>query len=196
MKSILSNFGILKGMRKNNSKTDFVLKRINGRKVAFFIDNANWFYPQKELGWRISFTKLRAFLEEICQIKITNLYAGTPLDQADRQKFDRFCQAVKKSGFKVVTKPLKKIMVDRKNQKFEYKCNFDVEIALDVARVIDKIDLIIIGSGDSDFLEIKKFALEHKKAFLVICFEKGVAWEMRQGHHLFLEDIRKEVEQK
>ena len=37
--------------------------------------------------------------------------------------------------------------------------NFDVEIALDVARNIRKLDIIMIGSGDSDFIAVREFAL-------------------------------------
>ncbi len=179
-----------------NTKTRTVLQRTRGKKIGLFVDNANWFYPQKELNWRISFRKLRSFLREYYTIEILKIYAGTPLDEQDRTAFRRFCQAVKKTGFIIQTKPLKKIWQDRERKEFVYKCNFDVEIALDVARQIDEIDLVVIGSGDSDFLEIKRFASEYKKGFLALCFEKGVAWEMRKNYHLFLEDLRDFLEQK
>ena len=76
-----------------------------------------------------------------------------------------------------------------------YKCNFDVEIALDVARCIVDLDAVVIGSGDSDFLEIKKFCLENNKQFLALCFRNGVAWEIRRCHHIFLDDIKELIEQ-
>lgn len=128
---------------KMNSKIKQILDKTKNKSVGIFIDNANWFYPQKELKRKISFTK-----------------------------------------------PLKKIWLDKEKTKFDYKCNFDVEIALDVARNMDKIDLVMIGSGDSDFLEVKKFTFEHQKGFLVLCFEKGVAWEVRKNYHVFLEDLQ------
>ena len=65
-----------------------------------------------------------------------------------------------------------------------------VEISLDVARHIKLLDLVMIGSGDSDFLAVRDFALENKKGFIALCFEKGVAWEIRRGYHIFLEDIK------
>ena len=55
--------------------------------------------------------------------------------------------------------------------------------------------MIIIGSGDSDFLEAKNFVIENKKGFMVLCFEKGVAWEMRKLHHIFLEDLKDIIKQ-
>lgn len=164
--------------------------------VGLFIDNANWFYPQKELGWRISYEHLKKFLSSYFDLSLMAVYAGTPLDDADKIKFDAFCQFLRKQGLKIKTKPLKKIWIDRKLGKFEHKCNFDVEIALDVAREVSKLDLIMVGSGDSDFLEISRFAIENKKKFWILCFERGVSWEMRKLPHIFFEDIKAEVAQK
>lgn len=172
-----------------------LLEKTKGSRVGLFIDNSNWFYPQKELGWKISFSKLKNFLEDHYKLKVLNLYVGTPLDNLDHKKFKGFENKLKSLGFDVKTKPLKKIWLDRDHKKFVHKCNFDVEISLDVARTIKDLDLIIMGSGDSDFLAVKDFALENKKNFIVLCFEKGVSWEMRKGYHIFLEDIKELIEQ-
>lgn len=173
-----------------------MLDKTKGGSIGLFIDNANWFYPQQELGWRISFSKLKECLEGYYNLKVLKIYAGTPLDTKDKKAFDRFRRAVEKVGFALVTKPLKKIWLDKARTKFEYKCNFDVEIALDTARHIDEVDLVMIGSGDSDFLEIKNFAFQQEKAFIALCFEKGVAWEIRKNYHIFLEGLREYIEQR
>ena len=102
-------------------------------------------------------------MEEYYTIVVGKIYAGTPLTQEDQTSFDRFGQAVVKSDFELITKPLKKIWIDRASGKFVHKCNFDVEIAIDVARHVHEIDMVIIGSGDSDFLEIHNFAKERTK---------------------------------
>jgi len=52
------------------------------------------------------------------------------------------------------------------------------------------LDLLIIVSGDSDFIEAKNFCLEKRKSFLMMCFEKRVAWEIKRIHHIFFEDIK------
>ena len=146
-----------------NEKAKRLLGYTTGKNIGLFIDNANWFYPQKELGWRISFSKLRKFLEKYYKISVANIYAGTPIKKEDGESFGGFKLAVERHGYSVITKPLKKIWLNRAQGEFVYKCNFDVEIALDISRVIDKLDIVIIGSGDSDFLEVKNFALERKK---------------------------------
>ena len=177
-------------MKYMNQKIQKVLGELKGKRIGCFIDNANWFYPQRELGWRVSFRKLTSLFEDCSQSLVSRIYAGTPLISNDRKKFLEFSHTVEEIGFTLITKPLKKIWIDNPKTTFQYKCNFDVEIALDVARTIDQIDCVIIGSGDSDFLEVKRFALERKKKFIVLCFEQGVSWEMRKCHRIFLEGIQ------
>lgn len=172
-----------------------ILEKTKGKKIGLFVDNANWFYPQKELGWDVDFRKLVIFLEKYYKVVLLKLYAGTPLDLVQKRRFSKFVDVLRDIGFEVETKPLKKIWLDRKRGEFIYKCNFDVEIALDVARNISKLELVMIGSGDSDFLAIRDFVFEKKKGFIALCFEKGVAWEVRKSYHIFLEDVRNKIEE-
>jgi len=58
-----------------------------GKKIGLFIDNANWFYPQKELGWDIDFERLLTFLKKYYKIEALKLYAGTPLDFNSKASF-------------------------------------------------------------------------------------------------------------
>jgi len=179
-----------------NNKLRAILNKTKGKKIGLFVDNANWFYPQRELEWKISFKRLVEFLTHFYKIEVLKIYAGTPLDLLQKKQFDKFCDAVKKSGFEIKAKPLKKIWVDRKKEEFIFKCNFDVEIALDVARNIKELDLVVIGSGDSDFAAIRDFASEKNKGFIALCFERGVAWEIRRGYHIFLENIKSKIMEK
>ena len=91
-----------------DKKTNKILDRTKGKKIGLFIDNANWFYPQKELKWKISFTKLQKFLKKYYRIRILKIYAGTPLDNKDKKAFKNFCKAIEKAQFSIETKPIKK----------------------------------------------------------------------------------------
>jgi len=168
-----------------------ILKKTKGKTIGLFIDNANWFYPQKEFNWQISFAKLRQFLSQNYKVAILKMYLGTPLDQKHKNSFHKLIQEVKKEHYTVKTKLLKKIWIDRSKKLFKYKCNFDVEITLDIVCTIDKLDLVMLGSGDSDFLALYNFVKEHNKGFITLCFQKGAAWEIRKNYHIFLEDIKK-----
>ena len=74
------------------------------------------------------------------------------------------------------------------------KADVDVEITLDVVRNIDNLDVIIIMSGDSDFLELKNYVIKDKgKNILFMGYEENMAWELRQCWHLYINKIRDEI---
>jgi len=173
-----------------------ILNKFKGKTVGIFVDEANIFYIQKELGWKIDWIKTKEFLSKYFKINLLNYYLGMPAKGDGLIENSRVKKEMEDVGFKVKTKPLKKIYLDEKKEEFKHKCNFDVEISFDIARNIKDLDLIIIVSGDSDFLEAKNFCLENKKGFMVMCFEKGVAWEFRKIYHLFFEEIKEFIEKK
>ena len=74
------------------------------------------------------------------------------------------------------------------------KGNMDVEIALDVVRTIDNLDVIMIVSGDSEFLELKNYVVKDKsKNIIFVSYEENMAWELRQCWHIYLNRIKDEV---
>jgi len=97
--------------------------------VGVFIDEANLFYIQKELGWKVDWQKFITILKKDFNIKFVRYYLGMPLSGPAKIKNQKFKAKLESFGYTVITKPLKKIYIDKKLGKFEYKCNFDVEIA-------------------------------------------------------------------
>jgi len=102
-------------------------------KVGIFIDEANIFYAQKELGWKIDWKKFADLLRQNFNLKILRYYLGMPLSGEQKIRNLKIKKNLESFGYAVISKPLKKIYLDGKKKKFRYKCNFDVEIALDVA---------------------------------------------------------------
>ena len=174
-----------------DKKTEKLLQDLKGQKTAVFIDSANLFYAQKRAGWKISWLKFYKLLSKHTKISTINYYIGTPQEKDKALENKKMTSKLSRIGYTVVTKPLKKIFVAR--NKFVYKCNFDVEIALDVAEKIDKIDTVIISSGDSDFIAIKNYCIKRDKSFLVICFEKNMAWELKYVHRIYFENLKDEL---
>lgn len=168
-----------------------ILEKFKNKSAGIFVDDANLFYIQKKVGWKVDLLKLKEFLRQYVKLVICRYYMGMPPDGKARLENEEIKKEVEGVGFEVKTKPLKKIYLDSKKLDFKHKCNFDVEIAFDISRNIKKLDLVIIVSGDSDFLETKNFCLENNKGFMVMCFEERVAWEIRKIYHVFFEDIKK-----
>jgi len=69
-----------------------------------------------------------------------------------------------------------------------------VEIVLDVVRNIDNLDVVIIMSGDSDFLELKNYVVKDRKKNIIFAgYEENMAWELRQCWHIYLNRIKDEI---
>ena len=77
---------------------------------------------------------------------MVNYYVG--LRKGDF-RMKKFLSKLRKIGFKVVTKPVKKI-IDETGRRLE-KASFDVEITGDVLESMEEAEVIILFSGDSDF---------------------------------------------
>jgi len=171
-----------------------ILENNKNKKTGIFVDDANLFYIQRRVGWKIDWLKLKNFLKGYVNLMVCQYYIGMPPEGKARLENERIKKELEEINFKVITKQLKKIYLNDRKVDFEYKCNFDVEIAFNIARDINQLDFVIIVSGDSDFLEAKNFCLEKGKSFAIMCFEERVAWEIRRIHHLFFEDIKEFIE--
>lgn len=176
---------------------DFLpIRTTKNTKVGVFIDEANLFYIQKQLGWKIDWEKLSNFIGKDTDLKILRYYLGMPSSGKSRVQNIKHLKRLEGFGYTVITKPLKRILIDKKASKYTYKCNFDVEIALDVATFAKDLDLVIIASGDSDFIAIKDFVLSKDKKIVFLCYEKNVSWEIRYSKFVFIERLKKFIKLK
>lgn len=173
-----------------------VLEKFRDKSAGIFVDEANLFYSQKTLGWHVYWQKLLEFFNQFYNIKIARYYMGMPLKRESFKRNVLIKNRLEKEGFEVITKPLKKIYLDSQKKDFIYKCNFDVEITRDVVRNLDKIELVLLASSDSDFIGLKDDVISNKKGFIFVCFEHNVCWEIRRSYHLFFEDIHDKIRYK
>src|SRR5258708_5497313 len=179
-------FQTLKGFR------DFLPVKISKKtKAGIFIDDANVFDVQKQLCWKLDWEKLFYFIKADIDLKIVRYYLGMPTFGESKIKNFKLQKRLESFGYTVITKPLKRIYINKTKGEFKYKCNFDVEIALDIATFVKDLDLVIIVSGDSDFTAIRDFTLVNNKIPLFMCFERNMAWEIRVSKFLTFDKIKK-----
>lgn len=111
----------------------------------------------------------------------------------------KYLKKLEAYGFKVISKPLKKIKLNviedikhKKREIYIYKANFDAEIAFDLARINDQIKSVILCSGDSDFVYPLKMLKKEDKNIIIISSKISIAWELRHinAKLILLEDYR------
>ena len=178
---------------KSLKKSD---KKMTRPKVKVYIDGANMFYTQKKLGWFFDWKKIKKIIEKKYDAQETRFYIGYKEDDIEMEGFLR---ALRRIGFKTITKPVKWIRLGDKGQG-EEKANFDVEITRDILLDIlwfkNRWDGIVFLSGDSDFAplfwDLKKIFI--KKVF-VFSSRFTLSWELRLAatEHFFLEDFKKKI---
>ncbi|MEI7425003.1 MAG: NYN domain-containing protein [Candidatus Staskawiczbacteria bacterium] len=95
----------------------------------------------------------------------------------------------RKSGFQVETKEIK--MIPHYDDQGVYlgkipKCNFDVEIAMDMLLKVEKYDTVVLFSGDSDFVKLLSYIKNKGKKIIVVCTRKSMSKELDEVKDKFI----------
>lgn len=111
-------------------------------KVAIFFDMSNLYFAARDLGVRIDYTKLLDFL--LNGRRLYRAYAYMAVAPEDSTAIP-FLTWLRRNGFRVVTKPLKRF------SDGTTKGDLDMELAVDLLSQAPYIDVAVIVSGDGDF---------------------------------------------
>lgn len=136
-------------------------------KAIVFIDWANVYGWTKSLKREVDHAKLFAYLktyEEIAEIK---LYFG----KDTHPKSEEFLKDAMRSGYKVISKSVKYILVAEVGGKKIYrrKCDFDMEICIDAHQALkENFGSFVFFSGDGDFDPLYKMLIRLRKQIIVV----------------------------
>ena len=176
----------------SNNKNYNFSKYLKGR-ILVTIDAANLESSVKDLNWWIDYIKLRNLFNnsELIQIRNYCVHHGT-----DNQ--NNFFTFLKKSGFVLITKPLKIIKQEDIKKGDLRKANFDVEIAVDVMEMIGKFNTLVLFSGDSDFDYLIKNLKSKGKRVVVISTKYHISKELIESGNKYidLKKLRKRIERR
>lgn len=117
-----------------------------------------------------------------------NLSSEHALNIKFRQSIYRIDKA-DKAGFFTRTKDIKEIDNFDEEGKFLgrlNKCNFDIEMTMDMLLKINKYDSIFLWSGDSDFHYLLKYLKSKNKKVVTICARDFASDELRNSADLFI----------
>lgn len=115
---------------------------------ALFIDGSNLYAAAKNLGFDIDYQKLRYFFESGSWLLRAYYYTAI-VDDQEYSPVRPLADWLDYNGFTLVSKPAKEY-VDAMGRR-RIRGNMDVEIAVDALSLADRIDHMILVSGDGDF---------------------------------------------
>jgi uncharacterized LabA/DUF88 family protein len=117
-------------------------------RVALFIDGSNLYATARSLGFDIDYKRLLEFFRERSRL-LRAIYYTALVDDAEYSPIRPLIDWLDYNGYSVVTKPAKEFTDALGRRKI--KGNMDIELAVDVMRLCDNLDHIVLFSGDGDF---------------------------------------------
>lgn len=121
---------------------------MNQIRRALFIDGSNLYSAAKNLGFDIDYRKLRHFFEAGSWMVRAYYYTAIAEDQ-DYSPVRPLADWLDYNGYTLVSKPAKEY-VDSMGRR-RIRGNMDVEITVDALEMADRLDHVILMSGDGDF---------------------------------------------
>ncbi len=117
-------------------------------RVALFIDGANLYSAARSLGFDIDFRRLRERFAAEGRL-IRAFYYTALTDEQEYSPIRPLIDWLDYNGYTIVTKPAKEFTDATGRRKI--KGNMDIELAIDVLEMADRVDHIVLFSGDGDF---------------------------------------------
>jgi uncharacterized LabA/DUF88 family protein len=157
-------------------------------RVALFIDGANLHAAARGLGFDIDYKRLLKYFQEQCRL-IRAFYYTALIEDQEYSPLRPLVDWLDYNGFTMVTKPTKEFTDAMGRRKI--KGNMDIELAIDVLEMSDKLDHVVLFSGDGDFRRLVEAVQRRGVRVSVVSTVKSqppmVADELRRQADVFVE---------
>src|ERR1700751_2628101 len=117
-------------------------------RTALFIDGANLYSASRNLGFDVDYRNLLEFFRKKTHV-IRAYYYSAVLETEEYSPLKPLTDWLAYNGYAFVTNPAKEFTDAARRRRA--KGNIEIEIALDMLELADKIDHVVLFSGDSDF---------------------------------------------
>src|SRR5829696_6961546 len=113
--------------------------------IGVFVDVSNLFYSAKSAGVEVNYCRLLEYAVGGRDLIRACAYTGVDPDNPNQRRFIDFLKA---NGYKVISKDIHKYEGGR------IKANLDIEMAVDIMLLSENLDVVVIVSGDGDFVRL------------------------------------------
>ena len=154
----------------------------NGQlKVGVYVDVSN---IALNGGYGMQYDVLREFACRNNGVAIRlNAYVAYDEEMAKRHpdyktKSASFHSVLRDFGYKVIVKTVR-WFTDEQGNRYG-KSNADLDMAVDALMQSERLDYVLLVSGDGDFIEVVNKIQEKGKLAFLSCFESGKSWELQK----------------
>jgi uncharacterized LabA/DUF88 family protein len=117
-------------------------------RTALFIDGANLYSASRNLGFDVDYRNLLEFFRGKAHL-LRAYYYSAVLETDEYSPLKPLTDWLAYNGYTLVTKPAKEY-TDATGRR-RVKGSMDIELAIDMLELADKLDHAVLFSGDSDF---------------------------------------------
>lgn len=142
-------------------------------RIGIFVDVPNIMYAAERERVTLDYGQVLDYIignRELVRASAYSPISDDPDEELDTQKFVRPFMDL---GYRIVTKPLKRYA------NGTIKANFDVELAIDVLTMSDRLDIVVLLSGDGDFRRLVEIVASKGVRVEVVAFGPSTAAELR-----------------
>lgn len=155
------------------------------QRVGFFVDIQNLYYTARNVyNCRVNFNSV--LKDAVGERPLVRAIAYGI--RADMPEENTFFDALKKAGFEVRLKDLQSFYGGVK------KGDWDVGIVMDIIKLNPKLDVVVLASGDGDYIPLLEYLQTLGTRVELVSFGKSTSSKMRElvDYHLDLDsDPRK-----
>ncbi|GAB6053349.1 hypothetical protein JCM17960_21690 [Magnetospira thiophila] len=157
-------------------------------RVALFIDGSNLYAAARALGFDIDYKRLLELFASKGHL-LRAFYYTALLEDQEYSPIRPLVDWLDYNGYTMVTKPTKEFTDSAGRRKI--KGNMDIELAIDVMEMADRLDHIVLFSGDGDFRRLVEAVQRKGVRVTVVSTVKSqppmVADELRRQADVFME---------
>ncbi len=158
-------------------------------RVGLFIDGSNLYAAAKALNFDIDYKLLLKHFATRGHL-VRAFYYTALIDEAEYSPLRPLVDWLDYNGYTMVTKPAKEF-TDATTGKRKIKGNMDIELAIDMLEMADKLDHIVLFSGDGDFRRLVEAVQRRGVRVAVVSTIKSnpsmIADELRRQADTFIE---------
>ncbi|MCC6643242.1 NYN domain-containing protein [Candidatus Peregrinibacteria bacterium] len=148
------------------------------QRVAIFIDTQNLYHSAKS-----NFRSVVNY-EELIRVAVNGrklVRAFAYVIRSEDTKEETFFDALEELGIENRVKDLQVFHTGAK------KADWDVGIAVDMIRLTEKVDVVVLASGDGDFLEVIRYCKSRGVRTEVMAFEKTTNAKLMEEADFFVD---------
>jgi uncharacterized LabA/DUF88 family protein len=157
-------------------------------RIALFIDGSNLYAAARALGFDIDYKRLLDCFQAKGRL-IRAFYYTALIEDQEYSPIRPLVDWLDYNGYTMVTKPTKEFTDASGRRKI--KGNMDIELAIDVMEMAERLDHIVLFSGDGDFRRLVEAVQRKGVRVTVVSTVRSqppmVADELRRQADQFLE---------